>query len=188
MDLVRHGEVEGGPCFRGRSDDPLSGLGWAQMSQAVADAPTWTHIISSPLKRCADFAERFAETYKLPLERMDALRERDFGAWDGVPTHEIPPDDLSRFWEAPAEFNPPEAETFTDFRARVLEGWHQILRRPDPHTLVITHGGVIRTILTDLLMMPPSALLLIEVPYACRTRIRAPEPPGRPSLVFHRGN
>lgn len=188
VDLVRHGEVAGGVCFRGCSDDPLSDLGWAQMSQAVADAPTWTSIISSPLKRCADFAARFAETHALPLERMDALRERDFGAWERLPAHEIATEDLTRFWDDPAGFTPPDAEPFDAFRTRVLEGWEQLLRRPDPHSLVITHGGVIRLILAELLQMPTSSLLLIEVPHACRTRIRIPEPPGRASLVFHRCN
>lgn len=176
----------GGACFRGRSDDTLSDLGWAQMSQAVADAPTWTGIVSSPLKRCADFAERFAETHALGLDRVDALRERDFGSWEGLAANEIAPEDLGRFWADPASFTPPGAEPFSDFRTRVLDAWRQILKRPDRHTLVITHGGVIRTILADLLTMPDSALLLIEVPHACRSRIRVHAPPGRPSLVFHR--
>ncbi|NEX19604.1 histidine phosphatase family protein [Thiorhodococcus mannitoliphagus] len=188
LDLLRHGEVAGGACFRGRSDDPLSNLGWAQMSQAVADAPTWTGIVSSPLTRCAAFGQCFADTHGMPLEQMDALRERDFGAWEGVPAHEIATEDLTRFWEDPAGFTPPEAEPFDAFRARVLDGWRQILERTDPHSLVITHGGVIRVILAELLQMPTSSLLLIEVPHACRTRIRIPAPSGRPSLVFHRRN
>ncbi|NEV63117.1 histidine phosphatase family protein [Thiorhodococcus minor] len=188
VDLLRHGEVAGGVCFRGRSDDPLSDLGWAQMSQAVADAPTWTSILSSPLQRCAAFGECFADTHALRLERVDALSERDFGAWEGMPAHEIATEDLTRFWADPASFTPPEAEPFEAFRRRVLETWQKLLERPDPHSLVITHGGVIRVILAELLQMPTTSLLLIDVPHACRTRIRIPKPPGRPSLVFHRCN
>ena len=187
VDLLRHGEAQGGIRFRGSSDDPLSDFGWAQMSQAVADAPTWTRIVSSPLARCSAFAERFAETHGLSLELVDALRERDFGDWEGLPPHEIAAAELGRFWDDPTSFTPPGAEGFAEFRDRVLEGWRDILDRPEPHTLVITHGGVIRIILADLLMMPPAALLLIEVPFACRTRIRVTDPPGRPTLVFHRG-
>lgn len=188
LDLLRHGAVRGDASFRGTTDEPLTDLGWSQMSQAVTDSPTWTHIVSSPLKRCAEFAERFAETHGLPLEIMDALRERDFGDWEGLPAHEIPEADLARFWEDPAGFDPPGAEPFADFSARVLAAWDQIRRHGSPHTLVITHGGVIRVILASLLMMPAQALLLIEVPHGSRTRLRVPDPPGRPSLIFHRCN
>lgn len=187
LDLLRHGEVQGGVRFRGNCDDPLSEQGWSQMSQALTDAPTWTSIISSPLRRCAAFATRCAETHDVPLVFMDALKERDFGSWEGRATDEIAPEDLACFWNDPVGFTPPGAEPFAEFRARVLDGWRQILTRTDPHTLVVTHGGVIRMIIAEILMMPGQATLLIEVPYASRTRLRIHEPPGRPSLVFHRG-
>jgi alpha-ribazole phosphatase len=51
-------------------------------------------------------------------------------------------------------------------------------------SLVVTHGGVIRVIVGEVLQMPPPALLLLEVPHACRTRIRLPVGDGLPSLVL----
>ena len=40
IDLIRHGEPEGGRAFRGHSiDDPLSEKGWQQMWDVLAKSP-----------------------------------------------------------------------------------------------------------------------------------------------------
>lgn len=41
VDLLRHGEPEGGQMFRGAVDDPLSPRGWEQMRSAVGDCRAW---------------------------------------------------------------------------------------------------------------------------------------------------
>ena len=41
IDLIRHGEPVGGKKFRGSTDDPLSELGWQQMTAAVASTTEW---------------------------------------------------------------------------------------------------------------------------------------------------
>ena len=52
IDIIRHGEPEGGRRYRGHSiDDPLSKTGWQQMWNAIPENPPWDHIISSPLLR-----------------------------------------------------------------------------------------------------------------------------------------
>jgi alpha-ribazole phosphatase len=35
FDVIRHGEPEGGPMYRGSKDDPLSPVGWQQMRSAI---------------------------------------------------------------------------------------------------------------------------------------------------------
>jgi broad specificity phosphatase PhoE len=56
---------------------------------------------------------------------------------------------------------------------------------PEPFTLIVSHGGVMRVVLAELLRIPPEAAILVEVPPACLTRLRIPDPPGRPSLMRH---
>lgn len=187
VDLLRHGDVEGGACFRGERDDPLSPLGWEQMRRATAglDPTGWTRIIASPARRCADFARELSEARDLPLTLVDAWRERAFGDWEGVPLDAIPSDQLQRFWDDPAGYTPPRAEPFADFRARVLAAWHALIDRHDAHTFLITHGGVIRVLVAEVLCMSEAGLLLLEVPHACLTRLRIYAPPGRPSLIAH---
>ncbi|WP_295388782.1 histidine phosphatase family protein [uncultured Thiodictyon sp.] len=183
--LVRHGEVQGGARFRGGQDDPLSAAGWAQLRRAAALAPDLTRIASSPSRRCAEFARTLAAERERPLALVEALAERRFGDWEGLAADQIPAADLARFWDDPVGYTPPGAEPFMDFRARVLAAWQGLIEGDGPHTLVLTHGGVLRVILAQVLGMADGAGLLLEVPYACVTRLRLPAPPGRPSLMAH---
>jgi broad specificity phosphatase PhoE len=189
LDLLRHGETTGGNRFRGRLDDPLTGRGWLQMRAAVqTGAPTperWQRIISAPASRCRAFAESLSRELTLPLDIAPAFAERDFGDWEGLVPEVIDPEDLTRFWSNPEQFTPPRAEPLTQFRHRVRSGWKQLLDEDHGHVLLITHGGVIRIIIAEVLGIPPDRLLLIEVPHACRTRLRLPGVGWQPSLVAH---
>jgi len=60
IDLLRHGEPVGGRRYRGQTDDPLSEKGWQQMRAAVLDVQGWDVIYSSPLRRCAEFAQELS--------------------------------------------------------------------------------------------------------------------------------
>jgi alpha-ribazole phosphatase len=188
IDLLRHGEVQGGSRFRGRQDDPLTAEGWAQMRAAVdrcgVEGALWGLVAHSPAQRCAAFARSLAERRGIPHRCLEDLRERDFGSWEGLRADQIPIEELSLFWADPQRYGPSDAEPFDAFRARVLQGWRQILERDDPHPLVITHGGVVRLIVGEVLGIDPPRLLLLEVPPACRTRLRVPGI-GRASLVSH---
>jgi alpha-ribazole phosphatase len=189
-DLLRHGEVEGGGRFRGSHDDPLAAAGWAQMdavvaAEAAAGRAGWDRILHSPARRCAEFARRLAERRGLPIQAVPAFRERAFGAWEGLRADQIPIEDLSRFWADPVGYDPPESEPFTAFRERVLAGWRELLAGDARHPLVITHGGVIRVIIGDILGLAADTLLLLEVPPACHTRLRLPDGDWRPSLMRH---
>ena len=183
--LLRHGEVQGGGRFRGGQDDPLSDTGWAQLRRAAAREPELTRILSSPSRRCAEFARTLAAERGLPLALVEALGERRFGDWEGLAADQIPAAQLTRFWDDPVGYTPPGAEPFMDFRRRVLDAWQTLREGDEPHTLVLTHGGVLRVILAKILGMADCAGLLLEVPYACLTRVRLPAPPGRPSLMAH---
>jgi broad specificity phosphatase PhoE len=187
VDLLRHGDVVGGGRFRGASDDLLSATGIAQMRAEAEGAKDWDALFSSPARRCADFAREVAAQRGLPLELMPELGERRFGAWENRFAAEIPLSDLRRFWDDPVGFIPPGAESFKALRERVLRGWDRILARDARFPLVVTHGGVIRIVLGVVLEIPSHTLLRIEVPPACRSRLRVPAGEGHPSLMFHRG-
>ena len=67
IDLIRHGEPEGGVRIRGSRDDPLSDIGWSQMWSAVGQAKPWHEIVSSPLSRCAAFARELGSPLELSV-------------------------------------------------------------------------------------------------------------------------
>jgi alpha-ribazole phosphatase len=176
IDLIRHGEPEGGRMFRGVTDHPLSERGWAQMRLATAGEAGWQAVVTSPLARCAEFAEALAGARGLPLERLPEMREMDFGAWEGRTASDIlanGPGDLGAFWADPEHAAAPEGEALADFRERVTTAWEALVaRHAGKHVLVVGHGGAIRVILAHVLGMPLANLFRMEVAYAGRTRIR----------------
>ncbi|MEJ2608812.1 MAG: alpha-ribazole phosphatase [Candidatus Thiodiazotropha sp.] len=170
ISLLRHGEVKGGACFRGRQDDPLSDLGWQQMHAACQEHDFWDVVITSPLQRCAAFAHSFAEQYNLPVEQDKRLAEIDFGDWEGCSASQLMeqhPDQLSNFWRDPINNPPPNGETLNHFQQRVISAWQQLNQRHvEKRILLVTHGGVIRMLLCHLQQRPLSSLMEQEVKYA----------------------
>ncbi len=177
IDLLRHGETQGGTRFRGSTNDPLTDAGWAQLWAATKVYKSgWDYIITSPLSRCADFAQYLGEKYSIPVIRDERFQELHFGRWEGRTTEELMQTDaeaLSRFWANPISNPPPQAEPLRDFEQRVLSGWHDIVaRHQGKHLLLVNHGGVIRLLLCHILARPLTRLLDIEVGHAALHHIR----------------
>lgn len=168
--LLRHGETLAGSVYLGRSDAPLSERGYGQMTQALLNAPQYHAVLSSPLRRCAAFAENYAYRNGLPLRYDARLKEMDFGAWDGRSAAEIAaadPGALENFWRDPIACTPPQGEPLLSFQARVLTAWQELpARYPNQRVLLVTHGGVMRIILCHLQQRPLSELLSLSVPHA----------------------
>lgn len=179
LDLLRHGETQGGSRLRGRLDDPLTARGWEQMWTAVGKggrARRWDAIIASPLARCADFARALSGDQGIPLRLEPRFVELDFGDWEGQTTTDLMARDaeaLGRFWADPLANTPPGGETLADFASRVLAAWHQLLNQESgERLLVVGHGGVIRVILCQVLGQPLGRLLDLEVGHGTLISLR----------------
>lgn len=176
VDLLRHGACEGGEIYRGRTDVVLSDAGWLQMEQATAHDAPWQRVVTSPLQRCRAFAERCATRLAIPLQVIAALREVDFGDWEGRLREEVWRTDaqrVSRYYANPAAVAPPGGEATVDAQDRVVVAWQQLLQEcAGQHVLVVAHGGVIRLLLGHLLAMPLSASSRLHLPYASLSRVQ----------------
>ncbi len=185
VDLMRHGEPLGGMLLRGSTDHALTETGWRQMRQAVEGRDGWARIVSSPLKRCQQFAQELSQSRALPLRVHEGFSEIHFGAWEGrsmEDVHDTEPERLAAFWADPMNNTPPQGEPLTDFRRRVLAAWSELLQDyRGEHVLVTAHGGVNRVILAEVLGMPLQNLFRIDVPYACLTRIIVDHVHGEPA-------
>ncbi|WP_428604723.1 histidine phosphatase family protein [Sedimenticola sp.] len=190
IDLIRHGEPEGGVLFRGWRDDRLSDRGWQQMRQATTDHATWDCIRSSPLLRCAEFAEELSEKLDIPMERDERLREIGFGDWEGCSPEvlfKVSPQSLTKFWNNPIDCPPPGGEPMMQFQSRVVSAWQDIqATSAGRHLLIVAHGGVNRILIGQVLGIPLRHLFRLELPYAGISRIRIEQ--GCPRLVFHCGS
>ncbi len=178
VDLIRHGEPEGGPMFRGSKDDPLSTRGWDQMRAAIGAEEHWDAILASPMKRCHAFATELAGQLGVPLHEDDRLREISFGDWEGLTAEAIGQrfgqDSLARFWADAEGYPPPGGEAFADFQARVQAAWQDWTERlAGQRVLLVCHGGVIRVVLGHVMGIRQDRVLsAVAVPYACRSRVR----------------
>lgn len=176
LDLLRHGETELSGGFRGSLDDALTDRGWGEMRAATHPAQPWTLVVSSPLRRCADFARELADDKSLPLVQSDGLRELHFGDWEGRHASELMEqhaEDLGRFWSDPYGFTPPTGEPVSDFAERVLQAVEQLrLGYAGEHLLVVTHGGVMRLLLARARGLPPGDMLQVEVVHGQLSRLQ----------------
>ncbi|NVZ50967.1 alpha-ribazole phosphatase family protein [Pseudomonas sp. B6002] len=167
LDLLRHGETELGGGLRGSLDDALTATGWAQMRAAVLQQGPWDRLVSSPLQRCARFAEELGERLNLPVSLDKDLQELHFGAWEGqsaAALMEIDAEGLGLFWADPYGFTPPDGEPVRDFSHRVLGAVARLHQAyAGQRVLLISHGGVMRLLLAQARGLPREQLLNVEV-------------------------
>ncbi|MFJ2332919.1 alpha-ribazole phosphatase family protein [Pseudomonas helleri] len=167
LDLLRHGETELGGGLRGSLDDALTPVGWEQMRAAVQGQGPWDRIVSSPLQRCALFAQELAGQLALPVTFDRDLQELHFGEWEGQSAAALMQTDeqaLGLFWADPYSFTPPQGEPVLEFSQRVLAA---VTRLQQAHAgervLVVCHGGVMKLLLAQARGLPREQLLNIQV-------------------------
>jgi len=143
--LVRHGESTWNAELRwqGTADPPLSDLGERQARAAApaVAALAITALVTSDLVRARQTAALVAPP-GIEIDLEPALRERSAGEWTGLTRDEIEdrfPGDLA------ARRSPPGFEPDEPLLARVLPALTGLLAA-DGVALVVTHGGVIRTV------------------------------------------
>jgi len=167
LDLLRHGETELGGGLRGSLDDALTAKGWEQMRAAVVAQGPWDRVVSSPLQRCARFAEELGARLAVPVSLEKDLQELHFGAWEGQSAAALMETDaeaLGLFWADPYSFTPPEGEPVSDFSERVLGAVARLHHAyAGERVLLVSHGGVMRLLLARARGLPREQLLNVEV-------------------------
>ncbi len=144
---VRHGPTHE-KNFVGWRDVPADLSDTDQIARLNAHLPDNAILVSSDLIRASATADAISQNRtRLPHEA--ALREFNFGLWDGLGFDAVAARDpaLSRaFWETPGDLAPPEGESWNAVAARVngyVAGMNA--RFPDRHIIAVAHIGVIMT-------------------------------------------
>lgn len=125
---------------------------------------------SSPLVRCKTLAEALFADKEIILE--DALREVDFGAWEGLTWEEIPVAAQKRWGEDVLNFKEHGGENFIDLKARIVPFWERILHNEEEKIAVVAHAGVIVALLSHLLQADPSKVFMLDITFGTVVRIR----------------
>ncbi len=176
--VMRHGEVQGRAfVYRGALDDPMSERGAARVMRSAERLaiPAFDRIASSPLVRCLDFAVAFARERSLPLDVLDSMQEMNFGVWEGLTPDEAAGQDPAHhqlFRGSAGKVGPPEGESITDLHKRVSRGWVGWLADArGGHRLLVTHAGVMRALLIELIGLDPAHVYRIALPEAAHFQV-----------------
>lgn len=156
--LIRHGQtnwnVEG--RWQGHAAVPLNEVGRAQaklLAHYLQDT-TASRIISSDLIRTRETAVIINNQLKLPISFDKRFREIDVGEWQGMTVDEIKTWDLKRFEHFVSDMYSvprPGGESYELLGDRGIKAMNDLASRyPGDHTLVVTHGGIIRQIVKRL--------------------------------------
>lgn len=187
VDLLRHGQVATPNLFCAPSHEPLGNSGWKQLTLATQTGK-WDAVITSPSRRCHDFARLLAQRLGCPFVVDARFGEMDFGDWIGKTQTDIWEQDaelMQQLWYQPRRFVAPHGEAMEDFIIRVQQGWDELQTQyAGQQVLLLTHAGVIRVVLARVLDILYQKTLRFEVGYAQMSRIRI-YPDGETSLLGH---
>ena len=152
--FIRHGltkaNVKG--QYIGITDIPLSLEGRYQLGKQVEDFeyPYAEIVYTSPLKRCLETCDIIYPNVN-PIV-VDDLSECNFGEWEGKTVKELENNSEFKKWLDDAQNTPPPSgESGLQFAKRVCTCFEKIvegrMRSRNTNAVIVTHGGVIMTIL-----------------------------------------
>jgi probable phosphoglycerate mutase len=163
--FVRHGETDWNAEGRlqGQRDTSLNALGRRQADEvgallkSLVPGPAALDYVASPLARTRETMERLRLGAGLPPDgfRLDPrLREIAFGAWEGLTWKEIRARDGARAAARDRDrfgYVSPDGESY----AMVVERLRPLVAAIDQDTVIVSHGGVARALLTMLAGLLP---------------------------------
>jgi alpha-ribazole phosphatase len=154
--FIRHAETDMAGTFCGHSDPPLNMRGRAQLSELLQTLGTESidEIYASDLLRTRETAEAIAKDHEAKCHLRPALREINFGQWEGLTWREVEQRDAAYAQRWIAEYpnlSAPNGESINNFERRVLDEVKLLaIEAEETDIVVVTHGGVLRTVLCRL--------------------------------------
>lgn len=153
--LVRHGRTSynNERIYQGNLDIELDETGrrQAELTGARLAGCKIEAIYCSGLKRASETGAIINRHLGVELLERSGLREINVGEWQGKSWDQVRKE-YARFyreWERHQSDLPyPGGESGADVQKRAMEVVEEILRRPLKNVLIVTHGGVIRTLLS----------------------------------------
>ncbi len=141
--FVRHGQTDWNKEHRlqGQIDIPLNETGRQQaiLLQQILKDLAIAHVYYSPLSRTQETMHIACKHLTVPKVQLDALKERNFGEWQGTIWDEVKRD-------THMHIIPEKGESYADFHERTINAVNCMLEQVDGTVLFIAHGGTFRTL------------------------------------------
>jgi len=124
-------------------------------------------IYSSPLKRCVRLSRSLWDQHEIAFD--ERLKELNFGSWEMRKWDNIPFEEVDHWAQDYVNRSAPQGESYVELYKRVLDIFNEIPR--DKNIAIVTHGGVIRAIVSYILGMPLHKSFLLNLPYGAVVRL-----------------
>jgi alpha-ribazole phosphatase len=169
---VRHTSVSvpEGMCY-GHTDVETSGTFGIEKEQVAEKllSENFQVIYSSPLARCRKLAESVSKG--LPVYYDSRLLELNFGRWEGCTWQDIEKTDEAKLWFTDWMNIPcPGGESYKQLITRVQDFLKHI-SLINYNILLITHGGVIRALISLMSGIDPRETFELEIDYGSLVKL-----------------
>ncbi|MEJ5056575.1 MULTISPECIES: histidine phosphatase family protein [unclassified Pseudomonas] len=159
LTLICHARTVAQKMARFPTDEPLE-RDWQSAKGSCSSRYKGTsRFLCGPELRTRQTAELFSNS----AEMVDALRDCDFGRWNGVRIKNLQhsePESLQA-WLADPKLVPHGGESVAQVVERVV-AWLKSLQAAPGHVVAVTHPFVIRAALTHVLQSPSFNLIDVE--------------------------
>lgn len=147
--LVRHTTplIEKGICY-GQTDLDITENFDAE-SKNILDKIQFdsdTKVYSSPSKRCTKLASLFNKNFVTDKR----ILELNFGSWELKKWDDIPKEEMTPWMQDFVNVSVPKGESYTELAKRANQFYYEIKAQNNKQTIIISHAGVIRSILAML--------------------------------------
>ncbi|MDO3625351.1 alpha-ribazole phosphatase [Mucilaginibacter sp. BT774] len=170
--LLRHTAVNNPHklCY-GQSEIDLA-TDWANhftaLKQKMGPSLRGALFYSSPYQRCKQLAGFLSDDQ---FQIDSRLSEMHFGDWEQCLWTDIDQPVLNAWMADFANYQVPGGESFVQMHGRCTQFWDELLALPSDRIVVVTHAGVIRSLLAYILSIPLEKTFQLEVEYSSVTKI-----------------
>ncbi len=170
--LIRHTEVYNPTklCF-GQSEMPLEENFTVQFDwiKERLDLNETALYYSSPLRRCTKLASYLSEDKFITEQRIS---DQNFGTWEMKEWEEIPEKELNARSEDFVNYKIKKGESFLGLYDRAIDFYEEIISANESENIVIvTHAGVIRSIVSYVLDFPLEKVFNLQIDYSSLSKL-----------------
>ncbi len=167
--LVRHTSVsiDKGICY-GQSDVPVSDLFSEEVSliRNKLGKVEFDKVYSSPLSRCLLLAESLVGN-DVFINTDDRIIEMNFGEWEMMKWDDINREEMDKWGNDFVNVACPRGESYLDLFRRSLDFYNEVSHKDKTccNVLVVTHSGVIRSIISSIRGVELIKSFEFDIPY-----------------------
>jgi len=164
--LIRHTAVavERSVCY-GQSDVPLADTFPSELEGIRRQLHLQEDCVvyASPLSRSLKLAQAISPSAQVMVDVR--LMELNFGDWELKKWDEIDKEELNRWMDDFVNVSCSGGESYAELYQRCAGFFHDCIRKPHPQAVIVTHGGVIRSILSLILQIPLINSFSLQIDY-----------------------